>query len=334
MGAILVDLVRLIIFILLLPLVIIFIGPLLMLAVLRGRQWMGPITLDSTSYNVVGRVGIFLLGLAIWLLVWSGLVWLAFEATSLPPVIVQTPQPVPTATEPAIEPTATLTPAPTTTVPTNTPTPTPVPPTSTPTPTLGPIIPSSISTLTPTPVVPTSTPTPLFNETLATNTPVPTSNVGQVTATAAATLTAADRQAVVATIAEANLLLQNAISLANEDNIEKLEVIWRERALTRVADFATELYGRYAKPFNVSFEFMIPPRINSQNSAGEVVAISREKWRYRGPSGVDEESFEFTYTLRAGAGGWVITKYSYRNLPLPTPTTIPQADVAAATPQN
>jgi hypothetical protein len=313
MGGILVDLVRLTIFILFLPLIIIFIGPLLMLAVLRGRQWMGPLTLDSTGYNLVGRVGIFMLGLAIWLLVWSGLVWLAFEAASPPAVIVQTPLPAPPATEPAVEPTATLTSTPIATAPTSTPTPTPVPPTPTPTPTLGPIIPSNV---------------------LATNTPSPTSDVGEVSPTVAATLTVADRQAVVATIEEANLLLQNAISLANEDNIKKLEAIWQGRALTRVADFATELYGRYAKPFTVSFDFMIPPRISAQSPAGDVVITSREKWSYRGPSKVDEESFEFTYTLRSVNEGWVITKYSYRNLPLPTPTTIPRDDFAAATPQN
>jgi hypothetical protein len=334
MGGILVDLVRLTIFILFLPLIIIFIGPLLMLAVLRGRQWMGPLTLDSTGYNLVGRVGIFMLGLAIWLLVWSGLVWLAFEAASPPAVIVQTPLPAPPATEPAVEPTATLTSTPIATAPTSTPTPTPVPPTPTPTPTLGPIIPSNVNTLTPTPVSPTPTPTPLFNETLATNTPLPTSNVVEVSPTVAATLTVADRQAVVATIEEGNLLLQNAISLANEDNIKKLEVIWQGRALTRVADFATGLYGRYAKPFTASFDFVVPPSISAQNSAGEVVITSREKWSYSGPSKTDEESFEFTYTVRLADEGWVITKYSYRNLPLPTPTTIPRDDFAAATPQN
>jgi hypothetical protein len=191
-----------------------------------------------------------------------------------------------------------------------------------------------VNTLTPTPVSPTPTPTPLFNETLATNTPLPTSNVVEVSPTVAATLTVADRQAVVATIEEGNLLLQNAISLANEDNIKKLEVIWQGRALTRVADFATGLYGRYAKPFTASFDFVVPPSISAQNSAGEVVITSREKWSYSGPSKTDEESFEFTYTVRLADEGWVITKYSYRNLPLPTPTTIPRDDFAAATPQN
>lgn len=66
----------LILLILFLPLFIIFIGPLLVLAALRGRQPVGPIILNTSRYGPVGRIGAFMLGLALWILIWSGLAWI------------------------------------------------------------------------------------------------------------------------------------------------------------------------------------------------------------------------------------------------------------------
>ncbi len=336
------DLVRLIILILFLPLIIIFIGPLLVLAVFRGRQRMGPITLSSTHYNWVGRIGIFMLGLAIWLLVWSGLAWLVVSATSLVPVMVQIPPTEAAVIELVVEPTMMLTPSPSVVPATSTQTPTPAPPTPTftpsPTPTLGPIVPAAqvTPTATPTPVPtstpgPTFTPTPLFNEILATNTPNAVLTATGTRPILRATFTPAERQAAIDTLEEANVLLRNAIGQANEENIEKLGEIWRGQGLVKTIDFASELYERYAKPFTVSFEYMTPPRISEEAAAGELVVTSREQWRYGGPTMVNEEAFEFIYTLSPEDGRWVITKYSYRNLPLPTPTAILLDNPATAT---
>lgn len=66
------DLGRLIILILLLPLILILIGPFLVLAVLRGKQQLGPIVLNAARYDTLGRAGIFMLGISAWALVGAG----------------------------------------------------------------------------------------------------------------------------------------------------------------------------------------------------------------------------------------------------------------------
>jgi hypothetical protein len=138
-----------------------------------------------------------------------------------------------------------------------------------------------------------------------------------------ATVSTTDRQAAVTTLEEANLLLQEAIGLANEENLEALGTVWQGEAQTGITEFASELYNRYAKPFTVGFEYLSPPRVTGQNFANEIVITTRERWSYGGPTSVNQESFEFTYNLTQKDGRWVITKYRYLNLPLPTPTTIP-----------
>lgn len=322
------DFFRLTLLILFLPLIIIFVGPFLVLSVLRGRQGMGPITFDSTRYDFTGRAGIFMLGLAIWILVWGGLTWFVLNAVLPVPPQQNTVAVQPTATARPI-PTHTVTPSPSAVPPTPTPTLTPLPPTPsltpTPTPTLGPIVPASPPTHTP-----TLTRTPLFNEPLATNTVAANITVTPnaiLTVTPrpviTATLGPADRLAAVDTLEDANTLLQNAIALANEENLENLGEIWQDTALTNITDFAQELYDRYAQPFTVTFEYISPPRIREQLDNGDIVMVSREKWFYGGPTTVNEEAFEFIYTLSQRNGRWLITRYTYRNLPLPTPTTIP-----------
>ena len=331
------DLFRLIVLILFLPLIIIFIGPFLILSVVRGQQRMGPVTLDSTRYDFAGRAGIFMLGLAIWILVWGGLVWLGLNALSSAPVVLQMPPVGPSPELPTAAPTFTATPSPSAIPATDTPTATPVPPTPTltptSTPTLGPIIPAARPTHTATA---TLSPTTLFNETLVTATPTPNAvlTVTPSLPTITATLGLSDRQAAVDTLEEANALLQKAIALANEENLENLETVWQDIAFTKIADFASELYERYAKPLNVDFEYITPPRIREQLATGEIVVVSRERWRYGGPTTVNEEAFEFIYTLSQKDGRWVITRYSYRNLSLPTSTTIPLERVVTPTVQN
>ncbi len=340
----LVDLIRLILIILFLPLIIIFAGPLLVLLVFKGQQRVGPITLDSDRYDVLGKAGIFMLGLAMWVFVWGGLIWLFIAAIPLPsqveqvnlitPSVVTTPLntdvsatvAIPEATEDFVT-TATLTPTPSPIPATLTPTPTPAPPTPTfsPTPTLGPIIPVGGTT-----PEATLTPTPLFNEVLVTNTP-PFENtlvetIPMTTTTPSNSeeivLTPGDRQAAIDALDQANRLLEVAISLPNEENLQSLAQIWHGQALSGISDFAIELYERYSQPFEARFEYMTPPRIVDQSPAGEIVVISNEKWRYGGPTATDEEAFKFTYTLSRVDDHWMIIQYDFLNLPLPTPTTI------------
>ena len=101
------DLVRLILLILFLPIVLIFIGPLLILAVLRGCQPMGPITLDTSRYSTVGRVGALALGILLWLVVWGGLAWFVLYAFSPLNVITSASRTVPTPVTPQATPTST-----------------------------------------------------------------------------------------------------------------------------------------------------------------------------------------------------------------------------------
>jgi hypothetical protein len=332
MRGILTSLGCLILLILFLPIIAIVIGPLLVLAALRGHQPAGPITLNTERYGPAGRMGGLMLGLAVWILVWGGLAWLAIAgglieqamATISPPNVTApvtnsvptSPTIPPTLTPPATDrpvllPSATATPVTTSTVPTMTDTATPIP---------------------------TATATQPADDLPATNTPMSLPEAEQVAeatitvipAAPAPTLTIADRQTAIAVVEEGNILLREATALANEENIQSLQTVWQGLGLTVATDFATKLYERYAKPFDVEFEYITLPKVEEQSSPDEVIVTSRERWSYVGPTKRDEEAFEFSYTLNRQDGRWVITRYTYRNLPFPTPTTIPTRTLTPA----
>ena len=324
------DIGRLIIFILLLPIAVLLIGPLLVLAVFRGQQRMGPIVLNSSRYDIVGRVGILMLGLAIWLLVWSGFLWFALLAVS-PSVITQIPFINANFIDSVDEPTPTV-PLPTVRIVT-TPSATPIPQTE------------SLPATSATPEIssPTATPSAANTATQVINTPspelrptpTPTTQIPPTaTATTASTgqpvITSVDEESIIATITEANLLLQDAITLPTEESLANLGSIWQDRALTKVEKFATEQYERYRKPFSAEFEFIVSPTISEESDDG-IIVTSRERWSY-GAANTNEESFEFIYTLTREDDRWVITRYSYRNILSPTPTDILSSDTVTVTP--
>jgi len=320
----------LILLILFLPLFAIFIGPLLVLAAFRGYQPLGPIKLDTVRYGPAGRIGAFLLGLAVWILVWNSLVWFAIASSAPLPTVAQDALTAPAPASPSPATTLTSTPAPT-------PTPTPAPPTAPPRPTatLTPLPPTATPTEPPfTPSAtattrPTATPTELFSEPTTTNTPTaiptpPAEPLETFTPTLTPpTLTIVDRQQAIITVEEGNVLLREAIALANEENLQRLGIMWRGEALEIAQDFATELYDRYAKPLNVQFEYIARPTLSEPDAAGDIEVISRERWFYGGPTQTNQEAFEFIYTLSRQNETWIITDYHFLNLPLPTPTTIP-----------
>jgi hypothetical protein len=320
------DLVRLVIIILLLPVILILIGPLLILAVIRGRQPMGPIILNTSRYGFAGRSGLFGLGLAVWLLVWGGLGWLGVAAVS-PPTLAQvnTAGSTPSAT-PVLEPTLTATspspsmtptsPAPatlTSTLPvTETPTGSPATSTATPTPSPTPLQ-ASGPTQTPTPepeVTPTVTP--------RLTTPAPTATP-TITPTIGATLTVDERGAAVRAVREANTLLRSTLALANKENLKGLRIVWQDKAAAITQSFETELYDPSARPFMLDFEYMSPPLVSAQNSDNQATVTSRERWSYRGPGQRHEEAFEFIYTLIQQEGRWLVISYTYRSVKLPLP---------------
>lgn len=328
------DLARLILLILLLPLILILIGPLLVVAAIRGHQPLGPITLETARYKLAGRVGALALGLLIWLLVWGGLGWFIIYAYASPSTVTLVP--LPASGEGAeASPSATFRPTrlpPTATaavVSADTPTPQPsraslaepTPPSS---PSARPLPPN---------FTPTFTPTPSPKTTVSLTDAVPTATLDQaereLTSTATAILEGsvalADRQAAISVVETGNLLLREAIANANEENLQELERVWRGLGLQVAKSFATGLYERYSKPLEVEFEFIQRPEIDPESSAEEIVVSSREKWRYGGPTKIDhEEAFEFIYTLNQDDGQWVISRYTYRNLVIPSATPTPE----------
>ena len=125
----------------------------------------------------------------------------------------------------------------------------------------------------------------------------------------------ADPSAVIVAVTEANLLLQDAISQPSEENLANLGSLWQGRALTKVEKFAIEQNERYSKPFVASFEFISRPIVSERLSPSQVVITAQERWRYGQSANADQEALEFIYTLNWRNGQWIITRYTYRNLP-------------------
>jgi hypothetical protein len=102
--------------------------------------------------------------------------------------------------------------------------------------------------------------------------------------------------------------------------------------LEKAREFAVDLYDRYAKPFDVEFKYISVPTIK-RSTVDEVTVVSQEIWTYGGQTDINQEAFEFTYVLGREDDAWVITYYSYLNVPTPavtasatstlTPTPIP-----------
>jgi hypothetical protein len=113
------------------------------------------------------------------------------------------------------------------------------------------------------------------------------------------------------------------VGLANEENLANLESVWRDRALEKAQSFAADVYERYAKPFDVEFEYLSAPTI-TRSAADEVTVVSTEIWSYSGRSETNQETFEFTYVLSRLDGEWVITYYIFLNMPAPAATSTPR----------
>jgi hypothetical protein len=289
-----------------LPLTLLFIGPLLALAAVRGMQRVGPIILNPSQRGTGGRIRALLLGMLLWLVVWGGLALtlsrvelptlggisssaLESGATStLSPVVpTATPTPVPHATLQVVA-------APTPTRPEKSelsPTPSPIPPTPTP---LSP-------TATAQPASPTLTP-----PATATFTPSPAP---------IATLSPEQASEAIAAVEAANELLRAAVIQPSIGNLAGLETMWRGEALAKAQAFAQDLSRRYLRPLDVSFVYLLPPVVHTGTSSDTAIVISTEAWTYTGPHASRRESFEFTYTLSRQDEGWVITYYGYLNAP-------------------
>jgi hypothetical protein len=126
------------------------------------------------------------------------------------------------------------------------------------------------------------------------------------------------REAITA-VETANELLRSASVEPSIGNLAAMEEFWQDRALARAQAFAQDLYQRYMHPLDVTFTYQSSPVALRGNTPETAFVISTEEWTYSGPRDVHTESFEFTYTLRPQAEGWVIFEYTYRNVPAALP---------------
>ena len=332
--------------VIILPLAVLFIGPLLTLAALRGRQRIGPITLEPGRRGMAGRIGALLLGLVAWLVVWGGLaVILAWAVPTMggrisasilqvnvtptqpPAVTTLTATPAPPATpQPLASPIPTLPQTEEVPTPSLSVTPSPIPSTSTP---VRPIA-------TATPVPPTSTPSPTVTPTPMppTSTSLPTATLTSLP-TPVATLSPEQASEAIAAVEAANELLRAAMGEPSIGNLAELETLWKGEALAKAQAFAQDLSQRYLRPLEVTFIYYHSPQAFEGNSPDAAFVISTEAWNYTGPRSSHRESFKFSYTLRRQNESWVITDYAYGYAPgvpptreeatpnaIPTPTTI------------
>ena len=330
------ELLRLLFFVVVvLPLTLLLIGPLLVLAALRGVQRIGPIVFEPDRGGVGGRILALLLGLTLWLVVWGGLALLlsppagqvagvtavaptpvrTLRPTFTPsaePAPTSTPEPPPATSAPALAPETATPPPPAP------PTPTPLPPPATNTP------PPSLPTSTPSPVPATSTPAPPT----ATPTRPPTATPAP-TATPVATLAPDQAAQAIAVVEKANDLLRAAVVETSIGSLAALEAAWRGEALADAQAFAQDLSRRYLRPLEVTFVYLAPPVVREGIAPDTAVVTSVETWTYTGPLATRSESFEFIYTMTRQDAGWIITTYAYRNVPggavIASPTSTPGA---------
>ncbi len=334
--------------VILFPLSLILIGPLLVLAGLRGVQRVGPIVFEPDRGGVGGRILALLLGLTLWLVIWGGLALLVGPAlsslapagevagvTAVAPAPTKTPRPTftsnpATVATPAPEsptgtpqPPAASTPAP---LPLATDTPAPAPATATPLP--------PPATDTPAPAPATSTPMPLPSPTLvpptATSSPTrPPTAIPAPTFTPVATLAPDQVAQAIAVVEKANDLLRAAVVEPSIGNMAALETAWRGDALKDAQAFAQDLSRRYARPLEVTFVYLTPPSAREGILPDTTMVTSTEVWTYTGSLSTRSESFEFTYTLSPQDSSWIIIAYSYRNVSgaatMPSPTPTPEA---------
>jgi hypothetical protein len=308
--------------IIVLPLTLLLIGPLLILAALRGMQHIGPIVLNPGRRGAAGRFGALLLGVIAWLAIWGGLAFVlapaglpGMQSLSLSELLAKG---APTAAPLVPSPTAVLVPSPTVLA-------TPVlVPTASPSPQ------ASLPGSSPTPAPPPATATRVLPAVTATRLPATPTPAPTVTTTAGSPPALAPQPAAeaIAAVEEANQLLAEAAMDPSISNLAALEVAWQDRALSKAQAFARQLYQEYPHPLQVTFAYLEPPTAQEGDASDTAVVTSIEAWTYTAPRTSHTEAFEFIYTLEQRDQGWVITNYTYRNAPTAAPTATLVTSVA------
>jgi cytoskeletal protein RodZ len=299
-SRLIIDLSRLLLLIILLPLILLVAGPLLVGAALVGRISLGALQLRPGKYYRGGRILAFSLGVIIWGLSWGSAAWIwqqpipIVSSVSMTPLAIQAVSPTATNTSPPvtspISPTATATTSPSTATSIPSPSPTRVPPS----PTL------TIATPTATRVVPSPT-------TMPTIAPSPSISLQQ--------------NDLAQTLIEANKSLIQYLQAPNSENQTLLEAFWADDALLEVQAFAQKINVKYQRPLTITYTLIDEPIITPIDNTA-VTVRSREFWEYEDLNGTKESLSDYEYTLQVKNGGWVITRYQFKVLSLPT-TTLP-----------
>jgi hypothetical protein len=120
-------------------------------------------------------------------------------------------------------------------------------------------------------------------------------------------------------------------------NLAALETLWRGKALAKAQAFAQDFNQRYLRPLEVTLVYLAPPRAIKGDLPDTAYVVSAEAWTYAGPKSTQDESFEFTYSLRREGEGWVITDYAYGYAAISSPwrgetgpTTTPAPEISTA----
>ncbi len=297
------DILRLLWLIVLLPLLLLLVGPLLVLAAIFGRLSLFNIQLNPGKHFSGGRAWAFVVGLLLWATIWPGLAWL-LTGGQLP---LMTAARQPAAAVPVAAP-ATPTPRPS-----FTPTPAPddaaeavVLPTAT------------LVVATDTPLLPPSatfTPLPLPTATLRPTSPPPTATATRVLPPS--TLSSEEEAEALQSIIHANNLLVAVMVKPDGQNTSALSLRWRGAALAKVQTFAQDVNQKYNAPLTIRYSTIGVPQISVNAQTGRLQVSSREFWTFESPSATREALVDYQYTLQNINGRRLVVEYDFEVVPLP-----------------
>lgn len=341
------DLVRLLWFIVLLPLWLLLIGPSLVLAGILGQFSIGVMKLNPSRYHQRGRLWALLFGVLVWGFSWGFAFWLwqsgyiletletyapdriRHQLALMQPTTPPSPSPTIvtlTATNTPLIPTATN-------LPTATATSTQMPtPTASPSPTLSPTstrLPTRTAFLTPTSAAsptPSLTPTEIPIITIQTaTTPVSSS----LTVTNSLLSNVESPLDPLQLLTKANGYLINYIQDPSAENEAQLETIWANKALADIQIFASQINVKYQKPLTITYQILDITSSTPLTRTTPTTATmqSRELWHFEDITTKKDSLSDYVYTLRSQQGGvdsWQIIDYTFVILQaVPTPSPVP-----------
>ncbi len=304
-----IDLIRLLLLVILLPLILFMIGPLLVIAAIRGSITLGALQLRPGKYYHWGRIWAFSLGIILWVFIWGGIVQFWPPNFSMPtrlPTWIKTGETIETIIQQIVGPTTPqVSPSPTSTV------------------ALTATVASATATHTPLPsltVTPLPSPTAIATATISA-TLLPTRSTALSQTVPSPTLFPLQQDELTQVLDEANTLLIQYLQAPIPAQEAALKTIWIGDALHEIQTFAQTISVKYQTPLTITYRIIGTPTITS-TGASSVTIETREFWTFEDADAKKESLSNYVYTLQAKSGGWNIVSYQFNVLPLPT-TPIP-----------